>query len=242
MSASVKPLVLPGFAFVGERLWLDFVNTDAMRGKVRTDALLSFDGYLRWLEAAGALDVERGTTMRRRAMEQPAGATSALVEARRTRAILRQLAERGARADRSRMDAVAELNRILGRSAGTRRLELRHDGSVARTFVPVGDAFTGLLIPIVESAADALVQGELARVRRCAGADCSRVFHDTTRNGARRWCDMGGCGNRAKAARHRARATSGREQVTSGREQVMEVARRGGAPLDVTTLHPPSER
>lgn len=212
MSASLHPIARPPFAFVGERLWLDFVNTDATRGKVRTDALLSFDGYLRWLEAAGALDGERAMTMRRRAVEQPAGATAALVEARRTRAILRQLAERGARADRSRADAVAELNRILGRSAGTRRLELRRDGSVVRTFVPVGDAFTGLLIPVVESAADTLVLGELTRVRRCAGADCSRVFHDATRNGARRWCDMGGCGNRAKAARHRARTARDRQQ------------------------------
>lgn len=205
------------FTFVGERLWLDFVNTDATRGKVRTDALLSFDGYLRWLEAAGALDGERAMTMRRRALEQPAGATAALVEARRTRAILRQLAERGARAERPRADAVAELNRILGRSAGTRRLELRRDGSVARTFVAVGDAFTALLIPVVESAADTLVQGELVRVRRCAGGDCSRVFHDATRNGARRWCDMAGCGNRAKAARFRARHDgTGRPTGTEG--------------------------
>ncbi len=215
MSASILPIARPSFTFIGERLWLDFVNTDATRGKVRTDALLSFDSYLRWLEAAGALDGERAMTMRRRVLEQPAGATAALVEARRTRAILRQLAERGSRADRPRADAVAELNRILGRSAGTRRLELRRDGSVARTFVPVGDAFTGLLIPIVESAADTLVLDELTRVRRCAGADCSRVFHDATRNGARRWCDMSGCGNRAKAARHRARTASARHEPTN---------------------------
>ena len=72
-----------------------------------------------------------------------------------------------------------------------------------------------LLIPIVESAADTLVLDELTRVRRCAGADCSRVFHDATRNGARRWCDMSGCGNRAKAARHRARTASARHEPTN---------------------------
>jgi predicted RNA-binding Zn ribbon-like protein len=71
--------------------------------------------------------------------------------------------------------------------------------------VPVGDAFAGLMIPIVESAADALIEGELARVRRCADARCPRVFFDSTRNGRRRWCDMATCGNRAKAARFRAR-------------------------------------
>lgn len=195
----------PAFAFIGERLWLDFVNTDATRTRVRSDALLSFDGLLRWLQLSGALDGERAMGMRRRAIEQPAGATAALIEARRMRATLRQLAERGSRVERVRGDALLELNRVLGRSVGTRRLELRRDGSVSRTFVPVGDAFAGLLIPVVESASDALVHGELARVRRCAGADCSRVFLDATRNSARRWCDMAACGNRAKAARHRAR-------------------------------------
>ena len=206
--APAAPPAAP-FSFVGERLWLDFVNTDATRTRVRTDALLSFDGLLRWLETAGALDAERATGMRRRSLEQPAGATAALIEARRVRATLRQLAERGSRVERVRGEALLELNRVLGRSVGTRRLELRRDGTVGRTFVPVGDAFAGLLIPVVESASDALVHGELARVRRCAGDDCSRVFLDVTRNGARRWCDMSGCGNRAKAARHRARhATS----------------------------------
>jgi predicted RNA-binding Zn ribbon-like protein len=56
---------------------------------------------------------------------------------------------------------------------------------------------------VVESAADALVLGELARVRRCADGRCPRVFFDATKNGRRRWCDMATCGNRAKAARHR---------------------------------------
>jgi predicted RNA-binding Zn ribbon-like protein len=99
--------------------------------------------------------------------------------------------------------ALDEINRVLGRSAGTRRVESRDDGAFVRSFVPGGDAFAGLMIPVVESAADALVLGELTRVRRCADPGCSRVFHDDTKNGGRRWCDMRSCGNRAKAARHR---------------------------------------
>ena len=143
--------------------------------------------------------------MRRRAIQQPSGATAALVDARRVRTALRSLAERGSVAPQVRLDALAEINRVLGRSAGTRRLELRSDGTFARSFVPVGDAFAGLMIPIVESAADALILGELPRVRRCADPRCARVFYDGTKNAARRWCDMATCGNRAKAARHRAR-------------------------------------
>jgi predicted RNA-binding Zn ribbon-like protein len=191
------------FIFIGERLWLDFVNTDSLR---ISDALRDFDALMSWFEAASVFDGERSLGMRRRAREQPSGAAAALVDARRVRSALRLLAERGAsngNAEQVRVEALGEINRVLGRSAGTRRVERRGDGTYARTFVPVGDAFAGLMIPIVESAADALILGELPRVRRCADSRCGRVFYDSTKNGRRRWCDMATCGNRAKAARHR---------------------------------------
>jgi predicted RNA-binding Zn ribbon-like protein len=80
-------------------------------------------------------------------------------------------------------------------------VEERADGAYARAFVTVGDAFAGLMVPIVDAAADTLVAGLLARVRRCSDPRCPRVFLDVTKNGCRRWCDMATCGNRAKAAR-----------------------------------------
>jgi predicted RNA-binding Zn ribbon-like protein len=193
------------FIFIGERLWLDFVNTDDVRRGVRVDLLRDFDGLLLWLAAARVLDSERLAVMRRRAQQQPAGASASLVDARRIRAALRALAERGLVLERVRLDAIAEINRVLGRSAGTRRVEEQSDGRFVRTFVPGGDAFAGLMIPIVESAADSLIGAELLRVRRCLDARCPRLFLDTTRNGRRRWCDMAVCGNRAKAARFRER-------------------------------------
>lgn len=170
------------------------------------DALRDFETLMSWLEAASLVEGERALGMRRRAREQPSGAAAALVDARRIRGALRSLAERGAgtsAAEQVRAEALNEINRVLGRSAGTRRVERRSDGTYVRAFVPVGDAFAGLMIPIVESAADALILGELPRVRRCADARCARVFYDGTKNGRRRWCDMATCGNRAKAARHR---------------------------------------
>jgi len=200
-----EPPVPPTSPFIGDRLWLDFVNTDDVCPGAQVDALRDFELFVRWLELAGLLDAERGAVMRRRAYQQPAGATAALADARRVRAALRQLAERGTLAERVRSDALAEINRVLGRSAGTRRVEARPDGTFARTFVPVGDAFASLMIPVVDSAADALILGELPRVRRCADARCARVFFDGTKNGRRRWCDMATCGNRAKAARFRKR-------------------------------------
>lgn len=208
--AQVTPTPVRGtdaYVLVGERLWLDFVNSDdAMhaRGEARRDAVETFDGFVSWLSAARVLDEERATAMIRRAQQQPTGSSAALHEARRLRNVLRALAERGdAPQERATQTAISEINRILGRSAGSRRVEPRSDGGFVRNFVTAGDVFAGLMIPIIESAADALVSGELQRVRKCADPRCSRVFYDGSRNGKRRWCDMKTCGNRAKAARHR---------------------------------------
>ena len=212
------------FIFIGERLWLDFVNTDDVRRGVRFDALREFETFVQWLEAASVVDTERAAGLRRRAQQQPSGAAAALVDARRVRASLRALAERGSTTERARNDTIAEINRILGRSAGTRRLEPNGDGSFTRSFVPVGDAFAGLMIPVVESAADALVIGELSRIRRCADGRCPRVFFDGTKNGRRRWCDMATCGNRAKAARHRVRLREAEDPTDDGNGAAADAA------------------
>src|SRR5256885_12221905 len=58
------------FVFVGERLWLDFVNSDAVRV---VDALRDFETLMSWLEAAALVDVERSLGMRRRARGPPSG-------------------------------------------------------------------------------------------------------------------------------------------------------------------------
>src|SRR6478672_8195143 len=71
------------FVFVGERLWLDFVNCE--QGLRRFDALRDFETMVRWLEAAAVLDGERAASIRRRAQQQPAGAAASLVDARRVR-------------------------------------------------------------------------------------------------------------------------------------------------------------
>jgi predicted RNA-binding Zn ribbon-like protein len=67
---------------------------------------------------------------------------------------------------------------------------------------PPGD----LLRPIALSAAELITGPRAARVRQCADSGgCGWLFVDESRAQNRRWCSMGDCGNRAKAARHRAR-------------------------------------
>lgn len=201
---------------LAEPLWVTFLNTAPMAtapmaaADASADVLRDFDRFIAWLVAVDALDAERAPSIRRRAEQQPAGAAAVLVDARRVRAALRALLDAGgpSRRGRAESDALAEINRVLGRSAGMRRIDRATSGGYTRSFVTVGDAFAGLIVPVVESAADTLVEGGVGRVRTCADPRCGRAFADATRNGRRRWCDMTTCGNRAKAARHRDRLAS----------------------------------
>src|SRR5258705_13966500 len=60
------------FAFVAERMWLDFVNTDS--GARGTDALHDFGRFANWLAAGEGLDPQGAAPMQRRALRQPARA------------------------------------------------------------------------------------------------------------------------------------------------------------------------
>jgi predicted RNA-binding Zn ribbon-like protein len=64
------------------------------------------------------------------------------------------------------------------------------------------DDLNRIVWPVAKSAADLLAEGDLGRVRKCGSHDCTWLFYDTSKNRSRRWCDMKGCGNRAKARRH----------------------------------------
>ncbi|HEY3015336.1 MAG TPA: CGNR zinc finger domain-containing protein, partial [Nocardioides sp.] len=54
------------------------------------------------------------------------------------------------------------------------------------------------LATIARDAVDLFGSRAAARIRVCASHDCGLVFVDTSRPGARRWCSMERCGNRAK--------------------------------------------
>ncbi len=66
------------------------------------------------------------------------------------------------------------------------------------------------VVATVARAAVALLGGpDAARLRECGDPPCTRLFVDTSRAGSRRWCEMSGCGNRAKVAGFRARRSPG---------------------------------
>src|SRR5439155_25252811 len=59
---------------------------------------------------------------------------------------------------------------------------------------------------VAKAGAELLTSDLVYNVRACAAEPCRWLFVDTSRNRARRWCDMKVCGNRAKARKFYERA------------------------------------
>ena len=58
---------------------------------------------------------------------------------------------------------------------------------------------------LVETVATSAARGDWARLKLCAAPDCRWAFHDTSRSGRGRWCEMEVCGNRHKTRAYRDR-------------------------------------
>jgi len=187
----------PRYSFVGSLLCLDLVNTEVRRGGAPLDLLGGFADLVDWLVQGEALTAEAGRTALRRWQGREGEAV--FREAVALRAAVRAAAARLAAGRAPDAAEIAVLNRVLRSRPASPQLILEGRRYVLRS-VPVDSQALQLLVPVAESAAWLLEQGDRKLVRRCGSADCVRWFYDTTRNKRRRWCSMDSCGSRAKAA------------------------------------------
>lgn len=174
---------------VAGRVCLDFAATMAERGTTDLEHLAAPGDLAQWLVGGGVLT-------------EPAGVDQ------RDLLAARELREALYRATTASIDghAVAEQDREVINAAATTAPPvptLDSDGRLRRA----GGAGAGLSA-LARDCLDLLAGPERVLLRRCAGAACTRVFIDRSRGASRRWCEMAGCGDRAKAATYRARRTT----------------------------------
>jgi predicted RNA-binding Zn ribbon-like protein len=87
------------------------------------------------------------------------------------------------------------------------RLDLR--GSPSLRSVEDGDLAEDICAAGIAALLRASARPGWPRFKACRGEDCRWVFVDSSRNSSRRWCDMAGCGNRAKVTSFRRRQRAG---------------------------------
>ncbi len=194
------------FEFDAGRLCLDFANTlgDRPVAQPHEEDLHTYADLVAWGETAGLLAGDEAAALLREAARRPADADATFARAIALREAIYRL-----------FSAIAADTEPPVRDLGAVNAAIAETMARAR-LVPAGDHFHwewerdaaglgDLLRPVAWSAAELLTAEELHRVHECAGHDCGWLFLDMSKNGSRRWCSMGTCGNRAKARRHRAR-------------------------------------
>lgn len=199
------------FELTGGRLCLDLANTKDERPTEHPRELLrEYKDALDWASQAGALSRTDTRRLREHAARHPVAAAKALGRLIDAREVMFQIFSALARARPVPSAPLEALNTLIAEACTRGRLERRR-GRFEWAWRPTETPdFDRPFCAAVWSVVDLLTSDELNRIRQCEGAGCGWLFMDTSKNGARRWCDMSVCGNRAKARRHRARLRSER--------------------------------
>jgi predicted RNA-binding Zn ribbon-like protein len=198
----------PPAIFIADSRGLDFLNSIATPVDRPIDWLDSGDGLLRWLAQAKLVPAEALNELKARAM--PGELDNVADQARALREWFRGFVRKhmGWPLAPKALRELEPLNRLLERDeAFSRILRRRHNGGdrlelqTARRW----RSPESLLLPIGEALAKFVCEEDFTNVKACEGRSCTLVFADHSRRGARRWCSMAICGNRAKQAAHRSR-------------------------------------
>jgi len=193
------------FMLLGGSLCLDFANTAFREDGVPIwESLNAFEDLVAWGGEVKLLTPTDRAELRSTAGEKPGEARAAFGRAVELREVVYRLfsgvAEHGGTDPRT----LAALDRAQSEAFARRHL-VPGAGEFRWAWEGGGGALDRVTWSVAESAARLLTEGELKRVRLCAGEGCTLLFLDTSRNGRRRWCDMRHCGNIAKVRRFRAR-------------------------------------
>jgi len=190
------------FLWLGNRVALDFVNTEVHpEGRIE-ELLQTPDDLLHWLTEAGLVKgkiAQIATELGDEELER------ALKGARDYRKQIRGgLAATGFR--KSIPDTlVVRTNHLLAVPTRVGRLILDQRGG--RKLASEWEFTTGedLLRPIAAATAELLVDRDARRIRRCRNPDCILYFYDVSKSNTRAWCSLDICGNKSRAADFRKR-------------------------------------
>ena len=188
---------------LGGWLCLDFTNTvDTRHGKNPHEYLTSYADLVTWGYSVDILMESELRILLQAATQHPAIAALVFQRALTLREALYHIFS-ASKDDRTPTNEDLEvLNVILSEGMAQARL-LATDQGFAWTWNKTAPPLDFVLWSVARSAAELLTSTNRKHIKECPGDDgCGWLFVDTSRNHKRRWCDMEGCGNRAKARRH----------------------------------------
>ena len=203
MSATPKPR----FEFIGDDPALDFVNTIDNRDdpERRKELLSSYADLVAWGRGAGLLAEAEAERLRLKAAKSSAQARAAVRRAKILREALYRIFSAVAEERQPAPRDVGLLDSFDKQAMAHRRIGRQEQGGYGWQWRTDGDDLDLVLWQVAKAGAELLTSDLVYNVRACAAERCRWLFVDTSRNHARRWCDMSICGNREKARRFQER-------------------------------------
>jgi predicted RNA-binding Zn ribbon-like protein len=190
------------FDFTNNRLCLDFTNTLHDRAtKTPRDHFNTYTDLVWWSKEVHILGAEETQSLLEEAQHHPEEAAQVFRDAVALREAIYRVFAALVR-ESSPEDADLQILNTAYAEAMGRACIIQHGDIFAWDWRGKETALERMLWDIVRSAVELLVSQKLSLVRECAAEDCSWLFLDSSKNHSRRWCDMKGCGNRAKVGRH----------------------------------------
>jgi len=189
------------YAFIGNNLSLDFVNTVGnISSENPTEKLNSFSDLIDWSKQGKLISDKE--------------AIAIFTEAQKNILEAEKIFQRVLRFRKSIYDifkSVINGEEISGRDLTVFNNELSRAMSKAEIFSHEGEliwdwnnnSLERILFVITRIAAQLLTSSDLEKLKCCSGENCGWLFYDTSKNNRRQWCDMRDCGNLAKAKRFR---------------------------------------
>jgi predicted RNA-binding Zn ribbon-like protein len=181
---------------------LDYVNTLSWRTRAeKVEFMSNYLDLVTWGVISGLLTEEQARSYLEEASKAHEQAAAVYLRSIALREALYHILSAYSSTAPPALADIAVLNQELAQALSFRRLKWSEDGFNWSWEEGPGD-LESLLWKIAGAAADLLTSATLERVGECQGVGCGWLFIDTSKNHSRRWCDMEGCGNRAKARRH----------------------------------------
>ena len=189
------------YAFIGNNLSLDFVNTVGyISSENPIENLNSFSDLIEWSKQGKLISDDEAIVIFTKAKKNILESEKVFRRVLRLRKSVYDI-----------FRSVISGEEIFDKDLTVFNRELSLAMSKAEIFSREGeliwdwknDGIERILFLITRVAAQLLTSSDLEKLKCCSGENCGWLYYDTSKNKRRQWCDMRDCGNLAKARRFR---------------------------------------
>jgi predicted RNA-binding Zn ribbon-like protein len=184
---------------VGQRTAINFINTIDWRGKENPeDYINDYTDLINWSTITGIITQKEAETLKEISQRNPEKASESLMRAISFREAAYRTLQSISIGESPSPEDKELLDSEMLNMFGYLKLNLKEKQLVLNGQLD----FNHILRLIVKDLVELMTSDELNRVKRCQSEECGWLFIDSSKNRSRKWCQMRGCGNRAKARRY----------------------------------------